>query len=95
MRDRGVPHLLLDVCRDEEYRFANMRGHLVLLHQLDERLAELESYRDTRVIVQCRSGARSARAAEYLRTHGFDAQPRRRYPCLESRHRFRNPDALT
>jgi sulfur-carrier protein adenylyltransferase/sulfurtransferase len=72
-RQKQQQHLLLDVRREDEYEFANLDGLLIPLDQLEERVHELEPYRDVPVIVQCRSGARSARAAEYLRSHGFDA----------------------
>jgi phage shock protein E len=62
---------LLDVRSPEEYA----RGHLpdalnIPVQELDRRLAEAGPA-DRELIVYCRSGHRSTRAAEILRAHGF------------------------
>jgi rhodanese-related sulfurtransferase len=41
------------------------------LSQLNGRLAELEAYKDTLIIVQCRSGRRSKQALTALKSAGF------------------------
>lgn len=65
--------LLLDVRRPEEYADGSIEGsvHLELAELLDGKLASLLSYKDTGIILQCRGGHRSMRAAEYLATQGF------------------------
>lgn len=64
---------LLDVRSDEEFAVDHLGGTLLPLNQLPWRLDELETYRDRRLLVHCRSGARSAQAVAYLRERGFNA----------------------
>ena len=72
MQARGEPFLLLDVREPAEWEAARIEGaRLVPLGQLAERLAELEEWKQGRVVVHCRSGARSAKAAKLLQQHGF------------------------
>lgn len=72
-RDRGDAPLLLDVRRPDEYATANLDGVHIPLQELPDRVGELEAHRDEQIVVHCRSGARSARAVEYLRAQGYDA----------------------
>ena len=69
--DRGDAPFLLDVRKPHEYEIANLDGVLIPLDELPDRLDELAGHRDDEIVVQCRSGARSARAVEILRAHGF------------------------
>ena len=67
---------LLDVRTEKE--FYGESGHLagaklVPVHELEGRLAELEPWKTRTIIVYCRSGNRSGRAAALLREHGFSA----------------------
>ena len=72
MQARGEPFLLLDVREPDEWEAAHIEGaRLVPLGQLEARLAELSDWRERRVVVHCRSGARSARAVRLLQRHGF------------------------
>lgn len=69
-RDRDDQLFLLDVREQNEWEI----GHLpdatrISINELPSRLHELDSARD--MVVYCRSGARSARAVELLRTAGF------------------------
>ncbi len=61
--------LVLDVREPDEYRAGNIGGHLIPLNDLPKRLGELDPARET--VVHCRSGVRSAKAVEFLRTQGF------------------------
>lgn len=66
--------LVLDVREDAEYK----QGHLanavhIPLGQLNQRLKELEKYRDRTVVAYCRTGNRSNSAASLLRRQGFNA----------------------
>jgi len=71
-RSRGEDFLLLDVREPEEHRKARIEGaRLVPLGQLAERIEELATWRDGRVVVHCKSGVRSARAGALLRERGF------------------------
>lgn len=68
--DRGDDIFILDVRNPEEYQIARLaESTLIPLNELPERAAELDSSRD--IVVHCRSGARSARAVEFLRQAGF------------------------
>lgn len=68
--DRGDDIFILDVRNPEEYEISRLQGStLIPLNELPERAAELDSARD--IVVHCRSGARSARAVEFLRQAGF------------------------
>lgn len=63
--------LLIDVREPDEYREVHARGAKLLpLSELTERSAEVPS--DRPVLIICRSGARSARAVEWLNERGAD-----------------------
>ena len=68
--DAGDNLLLLDVREPYEYQIANLGGTLIPMNDVPNRLAEIDRNRD--VIVQCRSGARSQRVAEFLRQSGYE-----------------------
>jgi adenylyltransferase/sulfurtransferase len=68
-RDAGKDYFLLDVREPYEYRIANLGGHLIPLGELWQRVSELDPSRE--IVVQCRSGARSQQAAEFLQQAGF------------------------
>jgi adenylyltransferase/sulfurtransferase len=71
-RERGDDLLLLDVREPDEYATAHIGGAvLVPLGELEQRLGELAQWQQRRVVVVCKTGARSARACELLRSHGF------------------------
>ncbi|GIV53687.1 MAG: hypothetical protein KatS3mg039_0205 [Candidatus Kapaibacterium sp.] len=66
--------LLLDVRFPDEHAQRRIEYEpqiLIPLPELEERLAELEPYRNHQIIAYCRSGNRSARATELLRAQGF------------------------
>ncbi|MEP6808907.1 MAG: molybdopterin-synthase adenylyltransferase MoeB [Chthoniobacterales bacterium] len=65
------PFVLLDVREPQEYEIAWIdRAKLIPLGELPSRLGELQ--RDTRLVVHCHSGVRSAHAVQLLRAAGFD-----------------------
>jgi phage shock protein E len=62
---------IVDVRTVGEYQSGHVEGALnIPVGSLEERLAELEP-KDGAVVVYCRSGHRSARAADILRQAGF------------------------
>lgn len=67
--DRGDDIYVLDVREPHEYQIANIGGHLIPLGDLPKRVNELDSSRE--IVAHCRSGKRSAEAAEFLRKAGF------------------------
>ena len=68
-RDQGDNLFLLDVREPYEYQIAQIGGTLIPQNDVPNRLAEIP--RDREVVVQCRSGARSQRIAEFLKQSGY------------------------
>jgi sulfur-carrier protein adenylyltransferase/sulfurtransferase len=68
--DRGDQLTILDVREPNEYQINRIAGsQLIPLGEIPRRYAELDP--EDEIIVQCKSGGRSAKAADYLRTVGF------------------------
>ena len=67
--DRKDDLFILDVREPHEYQICNINGHLIPLGELPRRVHELDSSRE--IVVHCRSGKRSAEAAEFLQKAGF------------------------
>ncbi len=68
--DKGDDVFVLDVREPHEYEINRLPGStLIPLGDLPERFTELDAHRE--IIAQCKSGVRSARAATFLREHGF------------------------
>ena len=67
--------LVLDVREEGEYKLGNiLNSKLIPLGKLNERIGELEKYKEQPIVVVCRTGNRSAAACAALGKHGF-AQP--------------------
>jgi len=67
---KGAP--LYDVREEHEFHSARVEGGVLI--PLGDVTQSLDRFHDDRRIYMiCASGARSGRAAEYLRSHGFDA----------------------
>jgi len=63
---------LLDCRTEEEYRTAAIdQATLIPMDQIQARLAEIEHFRDQRLVVLCHHGGRSLMVAEWLRQQGF------------------------
>ena len=60
---------VLDVREPHEYKICNINGHLIPLGDLPKRVQELDPAKE--IVVHCRSGARSARAVQFLQQAGF------------------------
>ena len=68
--DKGEDVFVLDVREPHEYEINRIPGStLIPLGDLAERFTELDANRE--IVTQCKSGMRSARAASFLREHGF------------------------
>jgi sulfur-carrier protein adenylyltransferase/sulfurtransferase len=68
--DKGDDVFVLDVREPHEYEINRVPGStLIPLGDLPERFTELDANRE--IVAQCKSGVRSARAANFLREHGF------------------------
>jgi molybdopterin/thiamine biosynthesis adenylyltransferase/rhodanese-related sulfurtransferase len=71
-RDSGHPHMLIDVREPFEHASARIDGAVLIpMGQILDRLDTLPT--DQPIVVQCQSGARSARVTAALRAKGFDA----------------------
>ena len=62
---------ILDVREPHEYKICNLNGHLIPLNELPKRVQELDPAKNKDMVVHCRSGARSARAVQFLQQAGF------------------------
>jgi sulfur-carrier protein adenylyltransferase/sulfurtransferase len=67
--DAGDDLLLLDVREPFEYQIANLGGKLIPQGEVPARLAEID--REREIVVQCKSGGRSQRIAEFLAHQGY------------------------
>ena len=66
------PFVVLDVRSEKEFAEGHIKGAMNLPHkQILERIDELAKYKDTLVIVHCRSGARAAKAIKMLQGENF------------------------
>ena len=64
--------IIIDVREDSEWNTIHIPGALhIPLAQLSNRLTELQPYKNSAIITQCRSGARSAKALDILKSAGF------------------------
>src|SRR5262245_8863955 len=69
--DAGEELFILDVRNPEEYEICHLPGsHLLPLPALPQRFGELD--RGQEMVVHCKSGVRSQKAIQFLRTQGFD-----------------------
>jgi sulfur-carrier protein adenylyltransferase/sulfurtransferase len=67
--DAGEDVFILDVREPYEVQIATIGGTLIPQNEVPQRLAEIPRDRD--VVVQCRSGGRSQRIAEFLAQQGY------------------------
>ena len=67
--DRGDNLFVLDVREPHEYQICNLGGHLIPLNDLPKRVGELDPSKE--IVVHCKMGGRSAKAADFLRQSGF------------------------
>ncbi|MFN7984857.1 MAG: molybdopterin-synthase adenylyltransferase MoeB [Vicinamibacterales bacterium] len=68
--DRGDKLVIVDVREPNEYQINRIPGsQLIPLGEIPRRYAELDP--EEEIVVQCKAGGRSAKAADYLRTVGF------------------------
>jgi molybdopterin/thiamine biosynthesis adenylyltransferase/rhodanese-related sulfurtransferase len=67
--DAGEDVFVLDVREPHEYQIVNIGAPLIPLNDLPNRLGELDPNRE--IVVHCKTGGRSQRAAEFLQKSGF------------------------
>ncbi len=64
--------VIVDVREDDEWNEGHIAGAIhIPLNQLNDHLSELQQYKDSTIITQCRSGKRSLKALELLKSAGF------------------------
>ncbi|MFW5450452.1 MAG: rhodanese-like domain-containing protein [Methylophagaceae bacterium] len=65
--------VIIDVREQDEWNAGHIPGAIhIPLGQVKTRLAEFEAYQDQPIVMQCRSGRRSAAAATILLDAGFE-----------------------
>jgi len=69
--DNGESIILIDVREPYEYELSNLGGRLIPLSLLPAALEELADSKEEEIIVHCKSGGRSAKAAAFMRQQGF------------------------
>jgi rhodanese-related sulfurtransferase len=70
--DNTEEFLLLDCREPKEFEIARIPGsRLIPMREIPNRIAELESFRDKRIVIHCHHGGRSLRVTEWLREQGF------------------------
>jgi sulfur-carrier protein adenylyltransferase/sulfurtransferase len=69
-QDRGDKFLLIDVREPHEFQICRIPGStLIPLGEVPKRLAEINP--DAEIVVHCKSGARSAKAVDFLKQQGY------------------------
>jgi len=64
--------VIIDVREDDEWQQQHIPNAVhIPLSQLPLRMSELDQYKNSAVITQCRSGKRSSKAASLLKVSGF------------------------
>ncbi len=64
--------VIIDVREKDEWNSGHIAGAIhIPLSEISNRVSELAKYQNQPVIMQCRSGSRSARAADILAKSGF------------------------
>lgn len=64
--------VIVDVREEDEWDEGHIAGAIhIPLNQLNDHLAELQKYKDSTVITQCKVGKRSIKALKLLKSAGF------------------------
>lgn len=63
--------VFIDVREPHEYQDFNLGAQLIPLGTIPSALTDLEKYKDTEIVVHCRSGARSGQAKNFMLQNGF------------------------
>lgn len=69
--DAKEPVFVLDVREPHEYPIANLGAPLIPVGSIETRLNEIADHKHDEIVVHCRSGARSQKAALALKAAGF------------------------
>ena len=69
--DKGDKPFILDVREPHEYAIVNIGAPLIPVGQVGQRLNELPANKAEEIVVHCKTGGRSQRAAQELQTAGY------------------------
>ena len=69
--DASEDVFVLDVREPHEVQIVNIGAPLIPLGELSKRVDELAAYKDREIVVHCKSGGRSQKAAQFLKSAGF------------------------
>ena len=69
--DKGEKPFILDVREPHEYAIVNLGAPLIPVGQVGQRLGEIPVGKDEEIVVHCKSGGRSQKAALELKSAGF------------------------
>jgi rhodanese-related sulfurtransferase len=69
--EKGEDLHFYDVREEHEYEEDNLGAILIPLGELPDHLNELEPFKSEEIIIHCRSGARSGKAAKFLESQGY------------------------
>jgi sulfur-carrier protein adenylyltransferase/sulfurtransferase len=74
MQDRGESFVLVDVREPNEWAITHIveQDRLIPRGQWSQAPAKLSGHENDKVVVHCRSGARSLQVAQFLRQNGFE-----------------------
>lgn len=70
-KDKGESLNVVDVREKWEFDEVNIGALLIPLQTLPNRISEIEQFKDSELIVHCRSGKRSDTAKKFLEQNGF------------------------
>ena len=70
-QDAHEDFFLLDVREPHEVPIASLGAPLIPVGSLEQRIGEISVAKDSEIVIHCRSGARSQKAALILKQHGF------------------------
>lgn len=70
-QDAHENFFLLDVREPHEVPIASLGAKLIPVGSLESRIGEISVAKDSEIVVHCRTGARSQKAALILKNHGF------------------------
>ncbi len=66
--------VMIDVCEDKEFKEGHILNSVSMpLSSLVKRMGELDKHKAKPVIISCKTGNRSGRAASMLRKNGFES----------------------
>jgi len=72
IEDGEESFLLIDCREPNEHEFCRIESaKLIPMNQTPERVAELETHRDSQIVVHCHHGGRSLQVVQWLRNEGF------------------------